>query len=120
MLHGGFVHYEVLRVARLPNCSQSTSNSQNVRIYPIIVLYVLTRSVDAKYLESTHICAGVGTAGRIGKLLSETGTIKHRIGGVGEYSLLPDSLSVKALTHIFIDTHLDVKQRSIFDIPETL
>lgn len=59
-------------------------------------------SDHAKYLENTFICAGVGTAGRIGKLLSETG-----------------SLSVKALTHIIVDTHLDVKQRSIFDIPET-
>ncbi|KAG8823231.1 hypothetical protein FRC17_009384 [Serendipita sp. 399] len=56
----------------------------------------------AQYLRKNHVCAGVGTAGRIGKLLSET-----------------SALNLNALTHIIIDSHIDVKKRSIFDIPET-
>ncbi|KAG8785749.1 hypothetical protein FRC20_012030 [Serendipita sp. 405] len=56
----------------------------------------------AQYLQNHHVCAGVGTAGRIGKLLGHA-----------------SALSLNALTHILIDSHIDVKKRSIFDIPET-
>lgn len=57
----------------------------------------------AEYLQRTAVAGGVGTAGRIGKLLGET-----------------ESLSLKALTHIVVDaSHRDAKMRTIFDIPET-
>jgi len=57
----------------------------------------------ANYLRRTKIAAGVGTPGRVGKLLCDT-----------------DSLSLTALTHIILDTtYQDAKKRTIFDIPET-
>lgn len=56
----------------------------------------------AEYLRRTTVSAGVGTTGRIGKLLGET-----------------DSLSLKALTHVLIDaSHQDAKTMTIFDIAE--
>jgi len=57
----------------------------------------------ADYLKRTRIGCAVGTPGRLGKLLNETG-----------------SLLTSALTHIIIDaTFQDAKKRTIFDIPET-
>ncbi|KAB5595259.1 U3 containing 90S pre-ribosomal complex subunit [Ceratobasidium theobromae] len=55
------------------------------------------------YLAKTRVGVAVGTPARISQLLAE-----------------PDALSVKALSHIILDfTHLDTKQRSLLDIPET-
>jgi len=55
------------------------------------------------YLRRTKIGSGVGTPGRIGKLLCET-----------------DALSTSALTHIMLDVSFqDAKKRSMLDIPET-
>ncbi|QRV86722.1 U3 containing 90S pre-ribosomal complex subunit [Ceratobasidium sp. AG-Ba] len=55
------------------------------------------------YLAKTRIGVAVGTPARLSQLLSE-----------------PDVLSVKALSHIVLDmSHLDSKQRSLLDIPET-
>ncbi|KAL5636172.1 hypothetical protein ACGC1H_004850 [Rhizoctonia solani] len=55
------------------------------------------------HLAKTRVGVAVGTPARISQLLAE-----------------PDALSVKALSHIILDlTHLDTKQRSLLDIPET-
>ncbi|KAG8699012.1 hypothetical protein FRC08_005549 [Ceratobasidium sp. 394] len=55
------------------------------------------------YLAKTRVGVAVGTPARLSQLLSE-----------------PDALSVKALSHIVLDmSHLDSKQRSLLDIPET-
>ncbi|KAM0792266.1 hypothetical protein ACM66B_004958 [Microbotryomycetes sp. NB124-2] len=56
----------------------------------------------AEYLAKTKVGIAVGTPNRIGKLLSET-----------------ESLKLLHLSHIIIDsTHLDTKQRSFLDMPE--
>ncbi|KAG8687684.1 hypothetical protein FRC09_013350 [Ceratobasidium sp. 395] len=55
------------------------------------------------YLAKTRVGVAVGTPARLSQLLAE-----------------PDALSVKALSHIVLDmSHLDSKQRSLLDIPET-
>ncbi|CAE6366748.1 unnamed protein product [Rhizoctonia solani] len=55
------------------------------------------------HLAKTRVGVAVGTPARINQLLAE-----------------PDALSVKALSHIVLDlTHVDAKQRSLLDIPET-
>ena len=64
--------------------------------------------------------SAVGTPGRIGKLLCESG--KH--SQTRQFSTFADqftdALSVSALTHIIFDaTYRDVKKRSLFDITET-
>ena len=78
--------------------------------------------IEVEYLHRTAIGCGVGTAGRIGKLLGEKG------GGasVRLTSLFyakrskPGAISLKALTHVIVDaSHRDAKMRTIFDIPET-
>jgi protein CMS1 len=72
----------------------------------------------ARYLKQTRVGAAVGTPGRIGKLLTETGKIY--IFRLSQTKFLPDSLSISALSHILIDTTFrDSKKRNIFDIPET-
>jgi hypothetical protein len=76
----------------------------------------------AEYLRRTLVGAGVGTPGRLGRLLSETGMLFYAP------SLLvfvltkarPDAISLKALTHIILDvTFRDIKNRTLLDIPET-
>ena len=76
-----------------------------------------------KYLKRTKVGAAVGTPGRIGKLLCETGeTIL-----LFSLSLHPipcafdlDALSLSALTHIILDvTFRDAKNRTLLDLPET-
>jgi protein CMS1 len=71
------------------------------------------------YLRRTKVGAAVGTPGRIGKLLCETGEqLRLRL----PISLLSfvDALAVPALTHIMLDvTFRDAKKRSLLDIPET-
>lgn len=75
----------------------------------------------ARYLKQTRVGAAVGTPGRIGKLLTETGKIVvDLLHFATESGRVLDSLSVSALTHILIDTTFrDAKKRNIFDIPET-
>lgn len=73
------------------------------------------------YLRRTKIAAAVGTPGRIGKLLCETGArarIRHECTlTIGRYL---DVLSTSALTHIFLDvSYKDAKKRCLLDIPET-
>jgi protein CMS1 len=75
----------------------------------------------AEYLRRTLVSAGVGTPGRLGRLLSETGMPSH----AWPYHLCPDkippdAISLKALTHIILDvTFQDAKNRTLLDIPET-
>jgi hypothetical protein len=79
---------------------------------------------DAEYLRRTSISAGVGTAGRIGKLLGETSKRSPPphfwlFVDTDKYTLPQASLSLKALTHILIDTsHQDAKTMTIFDLAE--
>ncbi len=75
----------------------------------------------AEYLRRTLVSAGVGTPGRLGRLLSETGMSFHAFPFHFVLTRLPpDSVSLKALTHIILDvTFRDVKNRSLLDIPET-
>lgn len=55
------------------------------------------------YLAKTRVGVAVGTPARLTQLLAE-----------------PNALSIKALSHILLDmTHIDSKQRSLLDIPET-
>ncbi|GAA6060132.1 hypothetical protein JCM10212_001429 [Sporobolomyces blumeae] len=56
----------------------------------------------AEYLQKTHVGIAVGTPNRIEKLLNET-----------------DSLKLTHLSHLILDTsHLDAKNRSLFDLPD--
>lgn len=73
------------------------------------------------YLKRTKIAAAVGTPGRLGKLLCDTGA-SHTC--CAKQVLLtyvwPDALSTSALTHIILDvSYRDAKKRSLLDIPET-
>ncbi len=73
------------------------------------------------YLKKAKIGSAVGTPGRVGKLLCETGEyFAHpSLPTVIEQSHL-DALSVSALTHIVLDaSYRDAKQRCLLDIPET-
>lgn len=93
-----------------------------------------------RYLSKTKVGAAVGTPGRVGKLLCETGELPLHSpvarlcqrGVLVHPSLFhvhnspltapppPDSLKTTALTHIILDTtHIDTKKRSLLDIPET-
>lgn len=71
------------------------------------------------YLKRTKVGAAVGTPGRIGKLLCETGeqVLGHpRL----KLSIRADALSIPALTHIMLDvTYQDSKKRNLLDIQET-
>ncbi|KAG1754254.1 U3-containing 90S pre-ribosomal complex subunit-domain containing protein [Suillus lakei] len=71
------------------------------------------------YLKRSKIGSAVGTPGRIGKLLCETGELNTIL----EYKLsqtFSDALSVSQLTHIILDlSYRDTKKRSLLDIPET-
>ena len=78
------------------------------------------------YLRRTKIAAAVGTPGRLGKLLCDTGARAISLRLVLWIMLLtsragpPDALSTSALTHIILDISFrDVKKRSLLDIPET-
>ena len=72
------------------------------------------------YLKRTKIAAAVGTPGRIGKLLRETGSYKGPAVCCISRNRSTDALSVSALSHIILDvTHRDPKKRNLFDIPET-
>lgn len=75
----------------------------------------------AEYLRRTLVSAGVGTPGRLGRLLSETGMPSHaRPFHLCLDRIFPDAISLKALTHIILDvTFRDVKNRTLLDIPET-
>jgi len=73
-----------------------------------------------RYLNSTKVGVAVGTPGRIGKLLCDTGeydifpSSRHPLTGFGQ-----DALALSALTHVILDvTFRDQKQRSLLDIPE--
>lgn len=71
------------------------------------------------YLKRTKVGAAVGTPGRIGKLLCETGEFASRM--INLYIDFPkDALSFSALTHIMLDvTYQDAKKRNLLDIQET-
>lgn len=69
----------------------------------------------------SYLITTLGTPGRIGKLLCETGRIR-----LSPFTLsftdknTPDALTVSALSHIILDvTFRDTKRRSLLDIPET-
>lgn len=75
-----------------------------------------------KHLKKTKIGSGVGTPGRVGKLLCETGEyFTTKLSTVTERRCSHlDALSVSALTHIVLDiSHRDAKKRCLLDIPET-
>ena len=76
-----------------------------------------------KHLKKTKIGSAVGTPGRVGKLLCETGEhFTHpKLLTVTEHKRFHlDALSVSALTHIILDvSHRDAKTLSLLDIPET-
>lgn len=74
------------------------------------------------YLKKTKIGSAVGTPGRVGKLLCETGeypTCLEHWQLIHRHSHI-DALSVSALTHIVLDvSHRDAKNLCLLDIPET-
>ncbi|KAL0577246.1 Protein cms1 [Marasmius crinis-equi] len=78
-------------------------------------------SEHVSYLKRTKIGAAVGTPGRLGKLLCETGKPQTFIGPPSMTSCnIIDALSTSALTHIILDaTFRDAKKRNLLDIPET-
>jgi protein CMS1 len=72
------------------------------------------------YLKRTKVGAAVGTPGRIGKLLCETGEYTVASEFLSKITLFADALSLSALSHIILDvTFRDSKKRSLLDIPET-
>jgi protein CMS1 len=74
------------------------------------------------YLKRTKVGSAVGTPGRIGKLLCETGTrlLQFVIFWGNPDPWAADALTVSALSHIILDvSYRDSKKRNIFDIPET-
>jgi protein CMS1 len=80
-------------------------------------------SDQVSYLKRTKVGCAVGTPGRIGKLLSETGMFFSSSVAVVDEKLttsFSDALSVSALTHIILDvSYADAKKRNLLDIPET-
>ena len=72
------------------------------------------------YLKRTKIAAAVGTPGRLGKLLCDTGTFVASWSPDEVAQPPADALSTSALTHIILDvSYRDTKKRSLLDIPET-
>ena len=72
------------------------------------------------YLKRTKIGAAVGTPGRIGKLLRDTGPYNGPLFHCISSDRPIDALPVSALSHIILDvTHKDPKKRNLLDIPET-
>lgn len=74
------------------------------------------------YLKRTKIGTAVGTPGRLGKLLNETGMhiLSMTCPSQPNWAFRTDSLNTSALSHIVLDiTHKDAKMRSLLDIPET-
>jgi protein CMS1 len=72
------------------------------------------------YLKRTKVGAAIGTPGRIGKLLCETGEYRYRLDSWSRIEFFTDALSLSALSHIILDvTFRDSKKRSLLDIPET-
>ena len=73
------------------------------------------------YLKKTKIGSAVGTPGRVGKLLCDTGKWFHRMSPRSTEGVsVIDALSVSALTHVILDVSFhDAKNRSLLDIPET-
>ena len=68
----------------------------------------------------SNFFSAVGTPGRIGKLLCESGKHSQTRQLSTFADQFTDALSVSALTHIIFDaTYRDVKKRSLFDITET-
>ncbi|KAG1756282.1 U3-containing 90S pre-ribosomal complex subunit-domain containing protein [Suillus paluster] len=71
------------------------------------------------YLKRSKIGSAVGTPGRIGKLLCETGELNTTLEN-NMSETFSDALSVAQLTHIILDvSYQDTKKRSLLDIPET-
>lgn len=76
-------------------------------------------SDHVSYLKRTKVGTAVGTPGRIGKLLCETGVLLFRRGAADDDVLL-DALSISQLTHIILDvSYVDAKKRNLLDLPET-
>ena len=74
------------------------------------------------YLKRTKIAAAVGTPGRLGKLLCDTGMLcTLRVWSSAYLGInVTDALSTSALTHIILDvSYRDVKKRNLLDIQET-
>jgi len=79
-------------------------------------------SEHVSYLTRTKIGTAVGTPGRIGKLLCETGVflLRPQPKVVHDVSVLSDALSISQLTHIILDvSHVDAKKRNLLSLPET-
>jgi protein CMS1 len=71
------------------------------------------------YLKRTKVGIAVGTPGRIGKLLCDTGMSAYVHPWTSKSSYL-DALTISALTHVMLDvTFRDAKKRNMLDIPET-
>lgn len=81
--------------------------------------FKLAQHID--YLKRTRVGVAVGTPGRLGKLLNESGQpCQVEIVVMAADEPFADALSVSALTHIILDTtHKDAKNRNILEIPET-
>jgi len=81
--------------------------------------FKLSHHID--YLKRTKVGAAIGTPGRLGKLLNETGKIYLPIIHCRiVYSCMIDTLNVSAVSHIILDiTHKDAKKRNLLEIPET-
>ena len=72
------------------------------------------------YLKQTKVGAAVGTPGRLGKLLNDTGELHASVLQNGIDVRCPDALKVSALSHIILDlSHKDAKTRNLLEIPET-
>jgi protein CMS1 len=83
--------------------------------------FKLSQHVD--YLKRTKVGAAVGTPGRLGKLLNESGT-SHLPDSLLVRPIvnfcMTDALNVSAVSHIILDiTHKDAKRRNLLEIPET-
>ena len=73
------------------------------------------------YLKKTKVGSAVGTPGRVGKLLCDTGKSFHSQSSMPTEGIsVTDALSVSALTHVMLDVSFhDAKNRCLLDIPET-
>jgi protein CMS1 len=72
------------------------------------------------YLRRTKVGSAVGTPGRIGKLLCETGTRPRVVVTSANTDATGDALTISALSHIIFDiSYRDAKKRNMLDIPET-
>ena len=107
----------LLDILSLKNTWLISNAQRQVQVGPFQCIFLSQQATEPLF---QNFSPAVGTPGRIGKLLCESG--KH--SQTRQFSTFADqftdALSVSALTHIIFDaTYRDVKKRSLFDITET-